>query len=372
MERVRIELLNHAESTILEPEYSWLDVLCLRQVGDHSDEAQRLEEWMTDVPTIGYIYNHTLVDSKALVYFNGLGRPFHSGDYADNRHWFSRTWTVQEAVSHPLLGGATPSSPTLSLHDCESEPREFFVHFRSVFGRAPMWWLRGLMKPVFSQYVTLMRERHATNPRDRISGLASLARPKRLPVHDATQSIEDAWEVLIKVIGKRSRAHLFFWYPGAGNIRRSWAPSWSQIMAPHAPPAADCRIEGFSEIDYDEGRGGFHGRNFRVLDLCLVLGLDSNSLRNSLGRSAARTGIVIVKDPDTEAWQQHEVSATHQIAIDEDIHYTLLFNEWSHRIVIGVRIDVGEFQKLCVLDFVSEQSTAEVKSIGSRQDVVLI
>lgn len=62
LERVRIELLNYAESRDFpswrrQPEYSWLDVLCLRQVGDERDDAQRLEEWTTDVPTIGHIYD---------------------------------------------------------------------------------------------------------------------------------------------------------------------------------------------------------------------------------------------------------------------------------------------------------------------------
>lgn len=87
--------------------YLWLDLLCLRQAGK---EAQRLEEWMMDVPTIGHVYNHDTFNARALIYFNGLGRPFYNGSYNDTCHWLRRTWTVQEAVSDPLLGGTTFSS----------------------------------------------------------------------------------------------------------------------------------------------------------------------------------------------------------------------------------------------------------------------
>lgn len=122
LERVRIELLNYHRSASREQEYSWLDVLCLRQAGEELDDAQRLEEWTTDVPTIGSFYRSMYVGHRALVYFNGLGQPFRNGGYDDSRHWFSRIWIVQEAVRYPLLGGATPSSPSLEQQQLQAGP----------------------------------------------------------------------------------------------------------------------------------------------------------------------------------------------------------------------------------------------------------
>lgn len=241
LEQVRIELLNYSTSNEMQHdgviEYAWLDVLCLRQIGEELDDAQRREEWMTDVPTIGHIYYYSPHDSVALVYFSGLGRPFSNDGYGSPRHWFSRTWTVQEAVSYPYFGGATSSSPILYPQLSGPEFEEFYHHFTLAFGRSS--WAGSVFKPVLSQYVTMMRQRHATNERDRISGLASLTQPDRLPIHDASQSDEDAWEVLVKAISGESRAHLFIWYPVAGNARYAWVPSWSQAMAEDVPPADD-------------------------------------------------------------------------------------------------------------------------------------
>lgn len=372
LERVRIELLNYAASEGWpswrnRPEYSWLDVLCLRQVGREEDHSLRIEEWMTDVPTIGSIYQF----DRALVYFNGLGQPFRNSDYEDPRHWFNRAWTVQEAVSFPFLGGATPSSPSLNQQQLQPSPdlEEFSLRFASAFGRY------GILQ--FSGYVTLMRERHATNDIDRISGLASISGPESLPIYDANQSNEDAWEMLVKVIHGYYRAHLFFWYPVAGNIRHLWFPSWAQAMAEDVFASAG-DLESDSKIQYDETQKNFHG-NFIVLDDCLVYGLDFPSHGISPGTSAARTGSITWESRGIEGTRQHSVVAHHQVVIDEACHYTLLspasgtlFNPRGKRLVIGLRNDAGHFQKLCVLDFVVSESYNEVKRTGSREDVVLL
>ncbi len=59
---IQIEMLN------LGVEYTWLDVLCLRQKGG-SREDLHAEEWKLDVPTIGYIY----WDIWVVIYLSGLG-----------------------------------------------------------------------------------------------------------------------------------------------------------------------------------------------------------------------------------------------------------------------------------------------------------
>ncbi|KAF8459781.1 hypothetical protein BDZ91DRAFT_636328, partial [Kalaharituber pfeilii] len=81
IESIRQELVAH------NLRFTWLDVLCLRQqiqpVSDLQSpispdvasirEQDRLEEWQTDVPTIGMIYHQAW---NVIVYLSGLGRPF--------------------------------------------------------------------------------------------------------------------------------------------------------------------------------------------------------------------------------------------------------------------------------------------------------
>lgn len=70
--------------------------------------------------------------------------------------------------------------------------------------------------------------------------------------------------------------------------------------------------------------------------------------------------------------------ADHQAAIDETVRYTLVIpapyppSKVGKRFVVGVRSDAGQFQKLCVLDFGSDQAAGEVERNGSLQDLVLI
>lgn len=330
---------------------------------------------MIDVSTIGWIYRSVGYTGQILVYFNGLGRPFRNGGYDDPRHWFSRTWTVQEAVSFPLLGGATPSYPNLERYRLRASSglEEFYIHFTSAFGSG------GIQR--VSHYITLMRKRHATKELDRISGLASVSDPQRLPIYDAKQSNEEAWDVLVKSIYEYRRAHIFFWYPVAGYSQYLWLPSWSQLMSGDNP-AADRNLEGLSEIHYNEARDEFHG-NFIVWDDCLVTGLNFPSLGISSESSVVRNGSITFGSQATEGPQHDSVLAYHQIAIDEAIRYTLLlpanYRHLEHsnptdgkRFVIGVRNEVGHFQKLCVLDFLTGESYSVSKRIGSLEDIVLI
>ena len=99
-------------------EYSWLDVLCLRQeifsdkdtgvpIGPRlieARESRRKKEWLTDVPLIGGIYQ----SAKVLTYLNGLGRPYQpDADCTHPRHWLKRAWTLQESPgrTNMALGG---------------------------------------------------------------------------------------------------------------------------------------------------------------------------------------------------------------------------------------------------------------------------
>lgn len=322
---------------------------------------------MTDVPTIGSIYNPSLDHSMALIYFSGLGRPFHNGGYDDPRHWLNRTWTVQEVVSDPLLGGATPLSPTLHPQQAGILFNEFYRRFNAVFP------INGMTFPLFSQYVAMMRERHATNELDRIYVLARISQPEHLPIYDAYLSSEDAWEALVKAISGLYRAYLFFWYPVAGNAKYSWIPTWSHIMAEDVP-VAHRHVELLFRIDYDKTREEFHGRNFSIIDDCSVLGFDLSSLAKSSGSPVIRTGTIVVKDRGTKILREYGVTANHQVELDKNARYTLILpsNLSSERIVLGVKTNVGAIQKLCVLDFVSQESTVKIVRMASQKDVVLI
>ena len=100
--------------------YCWLDVLCLRQrSGDTAKELLQAEEWKIDVPTIGNVYKHA---EKLVRYFNGLGRPFKSSGWEDDRHWLKRAWTLQEMIPEEdtVTGGATKDQDPLESKVCIS------------------------------------------------------------------------------------------------------------------------------------------------------------------------------------------------------------------------------------------------------------
>ncbi len=77
--------LIHIEMLSLGAQYAWLNVLCLWQEGGKS-ENMHVEEWMLDMPTIGWVY----CGGNVMCYFNGLGQPLHlTPDYfKSDQCWF--------------------------------------------------------------------------------------------------------------------------------------------------------------------------------------------------------------------------------------------------------------------------------------------
>ncbi len=106
LDLIRIEMLN------LGAEYTWLDVLCLRQEGGAREDL-RVEEWKLDVPTIGYVYRHHQARPKVVWYLSGLGRPLSlkAGDLDSDRCWFRRAWTLQETSLDRIIAGDIPDGP---------------------------------------------------------------------------------------------------------------------------------------------------------------------------------------------------------------------------------------------------------------------
>lgn len=394
LECVRIELLNHTKLSLPRREYSWLDVLCLQQKeSEHLSsgldvpgartseygwhEAMRLVEWKTDVPTIGYIYYRA---HEALVYFNGLGRPFYNGAYDDPRHWFNRAWTVQEAVRYPRLGGAIPSSPRLlsasqrARFPCSNRHHHtFYQYFDEAFLDPSLTSEADV--PSFSHLISAMRKRSAASELDRIAGLASLSGPKRLPIYNEAQSAEAAWATFVGAMGPRSRAHLFLWFPVAGNTGSSWVPSWAQVMTPNIPAAKDT-IEGFGEIHYNGARGQYYGKAFHVLDNCIVRGFGSYSVSVHSGSSPVRKGRIIAQCPSRRGQLECAVVANHQFVIDETVLYTLIFTAYNLeedlRFVVGVRNHTGQVRKLCVLSSTDWFPLYEFDGAPHSEEVVLI
>ncbi|KAK0500945.1 hypothetical protein EDD18DRAFT_1280253 [Armillaria luteobubalina] len=320
---IRIEMLN------LGLEYTWLDVLCLRQEGGRREDLCA-EEWKLDVPTIGRVYH----GRKVVCYLSGLGRPLtlKEGDLDSDRSWFRRAWTLQEVGWQRVISGDTPDGP---LHAKCTEDGEYETELLTRFYRR-----LELTICDFSQLpiaLAEMRNRVSTNPVDRIAGLAFLLWSKSIPAYYERASLEDAWTALVHSMDKHSRAELFVTCaePGDGGIK--WRPSWEQVMMkPLLPYWADLG-EGIDrnetgDEDWCDARciKGF------VQGLAVVEGGD-------------RHGKFIV-DRDDGIWQ-FKITAAHKYPIPEDI-YTLIYffcNDDSNACVIGRSLPGGRFEKVSVL-----------------------
>ncbi|KAG5642790.1 hypothetical protein DXG03_002114 [Asterophora parasitica] len=339
LDQVRIELIHgHLH-------YSWLDVLCLRQMHDEGSEKTRLDEWKTDVPTIGNVFR---LNTVVLVYLSGLGRPFRNEGYNSDRHWFNRAWTVQEVAPTLLLGGKTSSSPSRERRDRDSAFQEFWARFD---GAIHSQWRTFTV----SQALVAMCKRVASNPLDKIAGLISLAHPDRIPIYDTELSLEDAWAECLKVMDRGTRGHLFSWYPVAGDSRPglSWAPSWTQAMTPHVFAARpdDKVFPTDIEYLYEEKQ---YVAIVVTIDDSQVLGLASSIQMSS--SVSTRTGRVVITNPKSGDSQQYEVIARHNVLMDEGSRYAFLFYnvDFIRVVVVGERNDMGHVRKLCVLEFHEE------------------
>ena len=102
LDLIRIKMLN------LGLEYTWLDVLCLRQRGGLREDLG-VEEWKLDVPTIGAIYKN----AEVVCYLSGLGLPLSlkEGDLESDQCWFRRAGTLQEVGQRRIIAGDMPDGP---------------------------------------------------------------------------------------------------------------------------------------------------------------------------------------------------------------------------------------------------------------------
>ncbi len=164
---IRIEMLN------LGVEYTWLDVLCLRQKEEGGPrEDLRVEEWKLDVPTIGGVYKRAEYQAgKVVTYLNGLGRPLRLkvGDLDSNRNWFRRAWTLQEVGWERIIAGDTPDGP---MHTQRIDGGNYETALLTRFHKELNSVGRGL-RQVFA-VLAGMQKRVSTNLVDRVADSHSL------------------------------------------------------------------------------------------------------------------------------------------------------------------------------------------------------
>ncbi|SJL05280.1 uncharacterized protein ARMOST_08646 [Armillaria ostoyae] len=209
LDLIRIEMLN------LGVEYTWLDVLCLRQRGGPR-ENRRVEEWKLDVPTIGGIYN----GAHVVCYLSGLGLPLSlkAGDLESERCWFRRAWTVQEVGRKRIIAGDTLDGPLRAepIDEAGNYKNKMLTKFHKQLKSSGM--TNGLYGAL-----SAMQDRISTHPVDKVAGLAFSLLTRSIPAYHESQSLEDAWTALINEMHSFYRAELFFTYPEPGTGCKKWS-----------------------------------------------------------------------------------------------------------------------------------------------------
>ncbi|KAK0458104.1 uncharacterized protein EV420DRAFT_415617 [Desarmillaria tabescens] len=332
---IRIEMLN------LEVEYTWLDVLCLRQVGGWG-EYMRTEEWKLDVPTIGAVYDQR----KVVCYLSGLGRPLtlKEGDLDSDRSWFRRAWTLQEVGGSRVIAGDMPDRPLHAKPVDEGGNYEtglltrFHKQLKSIDGMSYL---------VFAA-LKGMQNRVSTTSVDKVAGLAFFLGSKMLPVYHEGQSLEQAWTALVNSMAEWHRGPLFFWYPEPGNSGKKWRPSWDQVMTKPLP------------VDHDPIVGmGIDRDDTTDEDWCDVECIVTGLVRGlAVVEGVDRYGELTVQDKEGIE-HVFNFTATHKYPIPEDV-YTLVRTfrftlNWECPWVIGRRLPGKRFEKVSVLEIADEE-----------------
>ncbi|PBK62500.1 hypothetical protein ARMSODRAFT_843261, partial [Armillaria solidipes] len=218
LDLIRIEMLN------LGLQYTWLDVLCLRQKDPGGPkEDLRMEEWKLDVPTIGNVY----MNERVVIYLSGLGLPLSlkEGDLDSDQCWFRRAWTLQEGCGVRIIAGDTSDGP---LHvkpineDGNYETLLLTRFHKQLVSRMDYW-------AIFSHLFD-MQKRVSTNDVDKVAGLTFPLHSGMIPAYHESESVEDAWTALVNSMNPIVQAHLLFLYPGVGLSHKKWRPSWKQVM----------------------------------------------------------------------------------------------------------------------------------------------
>ncbi len=325
---IRIEMLN------LEVEYTWLDVLCLRQKEEGGPrEDLRMEEWRLDVPTIGRVYENV----KVVIYLSGLGRPLRlkAGDLDSDRNWFRRAWTLQEVGDGCIIAGDMPDGP---MHAQRIGGRNYETALLTRFHKE-LDSVKGGAYCMFAQLAD-MQKRVSTNPVDRVAGLAFPLQSHVIPAYHESETLEDAWTALVNAMAPQVRAHFLFVYPGVGLGCKKWRPMWDQVMMNLLPKDVDLHL---MEVRHDDktDEDWFYGY---CIEKGHVRGLDAGSAE---GRD--RCGKLVVEAAYGIA-HTFKIHVTHQFLIPEDT-YTLIGGDqyWPCYWAVGRRLPDQRFEKVSVI-----------------------
>ncbi len=331
LELIRIEMLN------LGVEYTWLDVLCLRQKGGPWEDL-RVEEWKLDVPTIGYVYRN----AKVVIYLSGLGQPLSlkDGDLDSDQCWFRRAWTVQEVGRHRIIAGDTPDGlmHTRPIDEDGNYKTDLLTRFHKQ--------LKSVQESsgLFGRLAE-MQKRVSTNPVDKVAGLAFSLWSKTIPAYHESESLEDAWTALVDALFPLMRVNFLFGYPGAGLGCKKWRPTWKQVMTEPLPDDIIC----YDHVEYNKetSEAWYEGS---CIERGLVQGLDVRS-----AEGCDRWGKLVVKDMD-RITHIFEICVTHQYLIPEDV-YTLLGDHTHRAWAVGRQLPGQKFEKVSV--FIMDEKEAE-------------
>ncbi|KAG7441898.1 uncharacterized protein BT62DRAFT_936516 [Guyanagaster necrorhizus] len=347
LDLIRIEMLN------LGVEYTWLDVLCLRQEGGPRDDL-RAEEWKIDVPTIGCVY----ANAEVMIYLSGLGRPLtlKEGDLDSDCCWFRRAWTLQEIGRQRIIVGDTSDGPLHAKpidkdgnYDTEILTR-FHKQLRSISAVYDPFLQPALISRMFN-VLSKMQNRVSTNPVDKVMGLAFPLLPRMIPAYRESESLEDAWTELVNAMDVENRGLVFFQYPEPGDTGTKWRPSWAQVMQNPLP------VDNYSlmSVDLDEETNDSWCEG-HCIEKVFVGGL-------AVGGAAEvdRRGELIIKDAiGTE--HTFDIIARHKFPIPEDMYTLLGMDPKALQLVpkqhwiVGRRLSDKKFEKVSVFEMVNEEA----------------
>ncbi|KAK0429830.1 hypothetical protein EV421DRAFT_1945912 [Armillaria borealis] len=344
LDLIRIEMLN------LGGEYTWLDVLCLRQKGG-PNEDMHMEEWKLDVPTIGYMY----YSKDVVIYLSGLGLPLSlkEGDLDSDWCWFRRAWTLQEVSNSRIIAGDMPNGPMHvgPVDEDGNYETELLMRFHKQLGSITN---RG----IFSQ-LTDMQMRVSMNPVDKVTGLAFPLLLWTIPAYNESESLEDAWTALVNEMYSVMRMSFLFVYPRVGLGHKKWRPMWEQVMTEPLP--VDDYFPGPVRHDDETDEDSFSGP---CIEKGCVHGLDVE-----LAEGVDRRGELVVESVDGMP-HTFAIHATHQIPIPEDA-YMLLGNDADRHYgkqrqhwAVGRRLPRQRFEKMSVVVMDDEQDSKRLEDLG--------
>ncbi|KAK0190236.1 hypothetical protein F5146DRAFT_1193619 [Armillaria mellea] len=209
-----------------------------------------------------------------------------------------------------------------------------------------------------------MRNRVATNPIDRVAGLAYLLDSRYIPTYNGEQSEESAWVALVNAMAPWSRVELLFFYPEPGNGSKYWHPSWSQVMAKKITFCGKVKPVGnifwMEKTDTDRHDGPYIGLGY-------VQGLADVSKEGG-----DRRGELIIRDHSGKP-HTFNITASHEYPIPDDSYVLLcavtrcdleLDFEYVDMIhwVAGKRQD-GRFKKWSVFSMVDAEEGRKLRDL---------